>query len=456
MPAVAAGALVALAALDGGLYSDAVVAMPFVPLIATLYLDRRAAIAAAGAIGAVLTLFFFRDLLSAADVMSRSDTGLLVLRYLFCVSVVLFGAVLGWLYERNQARDREAIERSHQRADALLAAIPDALYRVTSDGRVLDARPSELPLRVARDARLPDQLPLAEAGRLDHQISRAASSGEFGRGEFVLPSGGVCLDLEIRTAPHGEGEALAIVRDITRQRQVQRLQEEFISTVSHELRTPLTSLHAGISLVAGEALGELPPDALEILGLALHNSERLRRLIDDLLDVQKLQGGHMEMQLEPTCLDEALRRGVQEQRAFARQRGVSLSLEPAPAVEVLVDPMRFQQVLANLLSNALKYSPAGQTVRVSADRRGDAVRIAVADSGQGISEAFQPRVFERFAMADASTTRAVGGTGLGLAISRHIVQGLGGEIDFQSVEGVGTTFYVDLPIHASDREATAG
>lgn len=238
-----------------------------------------------------------------------------------------------------------------------------------------------------------------------------------------------------------------VVRDVDERKRVDQMREEFIS-VSHELRTPLTSIRGALGLLTGGVAGELPPQARSLLDIAESNSERLVRLINDILDIEKVESGTLGFRMEPMDLAGALEQALEVNAVYARYYDAALRLvrsEPG-AVFVLGDPDRIQQVLANLLSNAAKFSPRGENVEVELVRQAGRVRISVSDHGPGIPEGFRSRVFERFAQADASVARQERGTGLGLSITKAIVERHGGRIWFESEPGVRTTFSFDLPV----------
>ncbi len=248
-------------------------------------------------------------------------------------------------------------------------------------------------------------------------------------------------------APAGdEPRFINIVRDISERKRLEKLKSEFVSTVSHELRTPLTSIRGSLGLVAGGITGELPKEAKEYVDIALSNSDRLVRLINDILDIEKMQSGSMEFRMRAIELAGAVRSSIAANDAFAASHGVRLVLaEPVPTGEVLVDPDRFAQVLTNLVSNAAKFSPKNGVVEVNVHVIDDRVRVSVRDHGPGIPEEFRGRIFQRFAQADASSTRQKGGTGLGLSISKAIVEQMHGSIGFDAADGGGTVFFFDLP-----------
>lgn len=238
-----------------------------------------------------------------------------------------------------------------------------------------------------------------------------------------------------------------IVRDISERKKMDRMKSEFISTVSHELRTPLTSIRGSLGLVIGGVSGELPEQARGLIEIANKNSERLSRLINDILDVEKIESGRMAFDIRPVALSPIIEQVIEANQAYASQYGAHIVLESADeGLSVLADPDRLTQVFTNLLSNAAKFSPQGGTVNVTVVENAGEVRVAISDAGAGIPEEFRPHVFEKFSQADASDSRRSGGTGLGLSIAKAIVDRLGGRIDFESVPGAGTTFTVDLPL----------
>lgn len=255
------------------------------------------------------------------------------------------------------------------------------------------------------------------------------------------------MDLAVnRMEVGGDVMFSGVVRDITERKQMEIMKNEFISTVSHELRTPLTSIRGSLGLITGGAVGEVSPQIEEMLKIASNNTERLLILINDILDIQKMEAGKMAFRFENINLREFLENVIKENSGYASQHNVSYVLKEFPSsLRVFADKDRMAQVMANLLSNAAKFSREGDSVEVTVARHEQAIRISVTDHGVGISEEFHHSVFEKFTQSDSSDTRQKGGTGLGLSITRLIIEKHGGRIDFVSRVGVGTTFFFELP-----------
>jgi PAS domain S-box-containing protein len=238
---------------------------------------------------------------------------------------------------------------------------------------------------------------------------------------------------------------LSVIVDITERQRLDRLKSEFVSTVSHELRTPLTSISGSLGLLMGTAAGELPERALRLLWIAQSNSQRLVKLVNDILDIEKLESGQLNFKFRLVDLRPLVEQAIEANAGFADTYLVRLRHEIGAEGEVWVDPDRLSQVITNLISNAIKFSPPDGEVVVAVERRGNAWRLSVRDQGEGIPAEFKSHIFERFAQADGTNTKKKGGTGLGLSIVKEIVGRLGGEVGFSDAPGGGTVFYVDLP-----------
>ena len=279
---------------------------------------------------------------------------------------------------------------------------------------------------------------------------------------------GVVRWVRARTFPISdvEGHVVRIagmLEDITTRKEEtqrhERLKDEFVSTVSHELRTPLTSIAGALGLLIGNAAGKLPDPATRLLTIAHTNSKRLVRLIDDILDIEKIESGKVVFDLKRVEARSLVEQAIDAARGFAQVYDVRIRLDPASeSDDVRADPDRLMQVVTNLLSNAVKFSPRGAEVVVKVESRPDAVHMSVRDHGTGIPDAFKPRIFEKFAQADNSDTRQKGGTGLGLSIVKQIVDRLEGTVSFEDAQGGGTIFHVDLPSwrYLASREIAIG
>jgi PAS domain S-box-containing protein len=272
--------------------------------------------------------------------------------------------------------------------------------------------------------------------------------------EGVRKDGSIfAMDLGVSLSSHqGQPLFIGLVRDITERKRMERMKAEFVSTVSHELRTPLTSISGALGLVTGGALGTIPDQAKQMLDIAHKNSLRLAHLINDLLDMEKLTAGRMSFEMHVEALMPLLEHSLETVRAYGEQYQVRFEfVARAEDVNVLVDGIRLQQVMSNLLSNAAKFSPPGSQVEIAAQRNGQRVRINVIDHGPGVPEEFRARIFQKFSQADSSDTRQKGGTGLGLVISKEIIEHMHGSIGFDSEEGQGACFYFELPVCAADQ-----
>jgi PAS domain S-box-containing protein len=244
---------------------------------------------------------------------------------------------------------------------------------------------------------------------------------------------------------------VGMAEDITKLLEVERLKQEFVSTVSHELRTPLTSIVGSLTLASSGVLGELPPEVSEIVCVAERNAKRLITLINDILDLERLDSGNLDMRFDSVPVRDILHRSVEAVQAFADDSQIDLVVA-SPPVLVVGDGDRLVQLTVNLLANAIKFSPPGSKVVLSAMECSDFLEIRVTDQGRGIPESHRTAIFERFRQVDASDSRQKGGSGLGLAICKAIVEQHGGSIGVISEEGAGSTFWFRLPATGAPQE----
>ena len=234
--------------------------------------------------------------------------------------------------------------------------------------------------------------------------------------------------------------------DIRQLKEVERLKNDFVSTVSHELRTPLTAIRGALGLVLAGTTGAVAARTRDLLQIGLQNTERLIRLINDILDVERIEAGHLLVRREPCELAEILQTTVESLRTVSMEAHVSVVLEAGEGAVVTGDPDRLVQVFTNLISNAVRFSPRGEVVTVTLRTTATSVVVFVSDRGPGIPLEFRRRIFGKFQQADPAVTS--GGAGLGLSIVRAIVERHGGSIRFDSAPGHGTTFITELPYTA--------
>lgn len=256
------------------------------------------------------------------------------------------------------------------------------------------------------------------------------------------------VDLAVsRAVDHDEVIYIGIVRDISERQRLNRLKSEFVSTVSHELRTPLTSIHGSLKLLEAGVVGTLPAGALKLVSLAYKNSQRLILLINDLLDMEKLTAGKMALATAPVDLVALVKQSILDNGGYGLTLQVQYVLAHHPEqMLVLADAGRLAQVLANLLSNAAKFSGKSHQVEISICATEGMARVAVEDHGDGIPADFQSELFTAFSQANNGNTRQQGGTGLGLKISKTLINAMQGEIGFSTRPGAGTIFWFSLPL----------
>jgi PAS domain S-box-containing protein len=237
------------------------------------------------------------------------------------------------------------------------------------------------------------------------------------------------------------------IQDIDERKNIEQRKAEFLTMVSHELRTPVTALRGALGILAAGAAGELPPKAHALTALADRNADRLHRLVNDILDIEKIEAGAFAYRRSDVDLNQLVTQAVIDLKPYADQYYVQIDVHSElPRAYVHADSDRLMQVLANLISNAVKHSPNGGTIEVRVTRTAGRIRVGVTDHGEGIPEAFRAHIFEKFAQANWTATNPKGGSGLGLNISRAIIEHHGGVLAFRTELGSGSTFYFELPV----------
>ncbi|MGI8457895.1 MAG: sensor histidine kinase [Propionibacteriaceae bacterium] len=397
--------------------------------------------------GGILVLFGVRQALLGGDLArlnQQRDEQLTVLRE---TSARLRRQVLQTQRITQSVADGIIVLDSAHRVVMANPSAADMLHTGTSElqgCRIEDLLVTETELRGDPNATVrPDATPVVSA--ITSGSVLIALDAFFQTPERAVP-------VELTVGPIREQEqhvgTVLVLRDITERRAVERLKNEFISVVSHELRTPLTSIRGSLALLDGGMGGALEPSGARMITLALESSKRLSRLIDDLLDVERMETGALTMLPEDCGAARLVELAQREMRGLAQQHGVEL-LRLETAGRVWADPDRIVQTLANLISNAVKFSAAGAQVTLSAVPVGEFVEFSVADQGRGIPADKLERVFDRFEQVDSSDSRQKGGTGLGLAICRNIVGLHGGRIWVTSQLGRGSDFRFRLPVPAA-------
>lgn len=256
------------------------------------------------------------------------------------------------------------------------------------------------------------------------------------------------VDIDLNEIQYdGENFFILLIRDITNQKEVERLKDEFVSVVSHELRTPLTSIRGSLGLLASGIFPDIKDKPKQLVDLAHNNSLRLIDLINDILDIEKIAAGKMEFHYEVINVIDSIEINILINTPYADKFKVNYKLNNliSKNTKINVDKNRFSQILTNLLSNATKFSPENGEVIISTEMRDDFVRISVKDYGPGIPTEFQNKIFSKFTQADGSNTRKGSGTGLGLSICKNLVETMGGKISFETEINKGTTFHIDFP-----------
>lgn len=356
---------------------------------------------------------------------------------------VVFCLMLAWLLHsyRRSALFADALQDNEIYSRRIMDSVLDVIVTTDLDGTIdrvnsaISTVFGYLPMQLAGQ---PFSLLLAP-GQAEVLATLAPGEGAAVELKGRRQNGEIfAIDLSRNSTEHqGKARYVWLIRDISERKKVEQLKNDFVSTVSHELRTPLTAISGALGLAVGGALGPLNDKQQHMLTLAEQNSQRLGKLINDLLDIEKLAVNKMQFKLRLWPLAALLRQAIELNQPVALQRQVKLELHCAEQDDlwVEVDEVRLQQVMANLLTNAIRYSPIGSAVVVSVELSANTVRVSVTDQGDGVAADFESRLFQKFSQADSSDRRQVAGTGLGLAICKDLLKAMGGTIGYHSYNG---------------------
>jgi PAS domain S-box-containing protein len=385
--------------------------------------------------------------------------GIRITMALLVLGIVVLIISMAWLiaaYLRQRELAEKQMRSSMVRQLALFDGSLDALVIADSEGNIQSVNPSAQrmfnvgPTDIAgknfvtlisseafpgRSPVFVDVLSHADGGGSVVEVSAVRQGGEVFPAELALS------EINQSDSPL----YIAAFRDVTERRRADQAKREFISTVSHELRTPLTSISGALKLFIHTRGKDIPPEAMRLIDIADRNAQRLAKLVNDILDIDKLEAGKMVFSDAEAVLEDIVSSAIDAISPFARDNDVAMQLVQETAHTTLqTDSLRLSQALTNLLSNAIKFSPAGSIIQIKTTLHGSCARVAIVDQGPGIPEDFIPRVFSKFSQASSSTLMHKGGTGLGLSIVKEIVERLGGQVSFET-SASGTAFYIDLP-----------
>jgi PAS domain S-box-containing protein len=361
-------------------------------------------------------------------------------------------AQIGQFIQRKIAES--SVRENENYKTAILEAASDSIMTINELGTILSYNPRTLEIfdysaneikNKNIDLLLPDLSKKLKhlVGKLAAEFIAVRKNGENFPAELTLS----------RMYLSKQNVFVCIIRDITERKKVEKLKNEFVSVVSHELRTPLTSIRGSLGLLLGGTAGEHSLKAQKLLEIANNNCERLLLLINDILDIEKIEAGKMDFFMGHVDIVELVKDSIEANRLYAEKYAVKVSLvNYESGVKVFVDPSRLMQVMANLISNAVKYSVPYGNVDINVIPRGEIVRVTVTDYGAGVPENFRATIFQKFSQADSSSNRNQSGTGLGLSISKTIIEKFGGTINFTSKPGKETIFYFDLPKSQPDHK----
>jgi two-component system phosphate regulon sensor histidine kinase PhoR len=383
-----------------------------------------------------------RELMEAARAMAEGDKE----RRLPVVGTDEFGGIAGSFNRVSEELAQTVRELAHERDlfETVIHSMDEAVLAVDQQRRIIAVNRSATELLgISADVR--GQL-LLEAVRIPalSELLDHALRGESRTTDIQLESDGSVRQLMVRATPQGEsGGAVFVMHDATEIRRLETVRRDFVANVSHELRTPVSIIQANTETLLLGALDE-PAQARRFLDAIRRNAERLGQLISDLLDISRIEAGKYAIEMRPLSMTSVARSVSKSVSESCRRRGVTLEVSVDPELRVRADAGALEQVLVNLVENAVKYGPEGGTVELAAIEQGAVVRIEVRDEGPGIAPAHRRRVFERFYRVDPGRSRNMGGTGLGLAIVKNLTEAMGGDVGVDLREPQGSCFWVRL------------
>jgi len=354
------------------------------------------------------------------------------------------GHLAGSLNKLAEERSQTITEliRERDRLNAILHGVSEGLLALDADQRVELANPAALKLLA---------LPAAPEGRKLVEVVRTPSFIELVENASEGPQSAELMledpprHLMVTTAPlRATGGTVVVMHDVTSLRHMESMRRDLVANVSHELRTPVSIIRANAETLMDGAL-EDPSQARTFVQAILRHSERLSNLLSDLLDLSRIEGGAYPLCLEAVSVKTAAQRANDTLQRAAKAKNLQVEVSIAPTLSALADIQALDQVLVNLLDNAIKYSFEGGTIDMTAELRDGRVQVVVSDDGPGIQERHRARVFERFYRVDTGRSRALGGTGLGLSIVKHLVVLMNGTVGVDPVEPHGSSFWVSLP-----------
>jgi PAS domain S-box-containing protein len=346
----------------------------------------------------------------------------------------------------------DAVRQTAERERALFDNASDVICVLDGRGHFSRVNPASLKVWGVRPEELIDH-PLMELIALEEReaVARAVAGAQSGSPSAEFECQVLCRGQEPMETlwsvywSESEESLFCVVHDISERKKLERMKQEFLAMVSHDLRSPLTSITGVFELLARGKYGELPAAAGEKVGMARRNVSRLLSMVNDLLDMEKLEAGQLDLTLEPVDINDLLERCIEEASTVAESRKVNLVLKPATG-KAEIDSDRMIQVIVNLLSNAIKFSPEGGDVTLAGKVSGDELEVSVTDQGRGVPEKYREAIFERFKQVEASDGKRKAGTGLGLPICKQLVELHGGKIGVDSEEGKGSKFWIRLPL----------